>query len=475
MAYFLFLLVTAALFVRPAEIFPAVYAWPIYEYLILACLAASLPGVLSQLSTKSLAENPITACVIGLWAAVVLSHLSHLFIWGARMSGFMFFKLVVYYLLLVANINSEERLRSFLRWLLLLIALAAAIALLSAYHVIELPGGDFYAQRQLDAATGQMSVIPRLRSTGIFNDPNDFAMILVAGVAIALYFVADPAGGILRPLGLALAGLFGYAIYGTQSRGGLLALLAALLTLCHARWGWRRAALIAAVALPLLLVAFKGRMTSLDQAMDTDTGQSRVQLWSMGLALFRQQPLFGIGCQNYADEAGQVAHNSFLHAFTELGFFGGALFLGAFAAALIMLYRLRNWGLSQFSSDENGTVPLSLSQFPSERNWDGPPPDAEDGFSPIHGGLKRLLPCVTAVLVGFAASMLSLSRNYMVPTYLVLGLATAYVRIAAGQTQPLPLKFDSWFLKRLAFGSVFFLAVVYVFVRLTVRWSSSAP
>ena len=124
MGYFLFLLVTATLFVRPAEIFPAVHAWPIYEYLILACLAVSLPGVLSQLSAKSLAENPITACVIGLWAAVVLSHLAHFFLWDARMSGFMFFKIVVYYLLLVANVDSEERLKSFLRWLLLLITLA---------------------------------------------------------------------------------------------------------------------------------------------------------------------------------------------------------------------------------------------------------------------------------------------------------------------------------------------------------------
>lgn len=252
MAYFLFLLVTATLFVRPAEIFPAVYAWPIYNYLILACLAVSLPGVLRQLSTVSLVENPITACVIGLWAAVVLSHLAHFDTWSARHAGFEFFKLVVYYLLLVANVHSEQRLKSFLRWVLVLIALIAALALLSAYHIVELPGVDFFAQQQYDKATGQMTVIPRLQSTGIFNDPNDFAMILVAGVALALYFAADPAAGLLRPLGLALVGLFGYAIYGTQSRGGLLALLAAVLTLCNARWGWKRTAWIAAVAVPAL-------------------------------------------------------------------------------------------------------------------------------------------------------------------------------------------------------------------------------
>ena len=46
------------------------------------------------------------------------------------MSGFKFFKILVYYLLLVVNIDWEERLTHFLRWLLVLIALVAALALL---------------------------------------------------------------------------------------------------------------------------------------------------------------------------------------------------------------------------------------------------------------------------------------------------------------------------------------------------------
>ena len=443
MSYFLFLLVTATLFVRPAEIVPAVYGWPIYEYLILACLAVSLPGVLRQLSRKSLSENPITACVLGLWAAVVLSQLSRFWVGGAWQSGFMFFKIVVYYLLLVAVVDSEERLKSFLRWLFLFICVVVVIGLLAWYNVIQIPGMEALQQRMVDRETGAESILPRMRSTGIFNDPNDLAMILVGGVVIGLCLFADQASGVLRPLFLLAAGVFAYAIFLTQSRGGLLALMAALLSLCHARWGWKRAALVAAVALPLLLVAFKGRMTSFGNAMGDDTGQSRVQLWSAGLQLFKQSPLFGIGCGNYADEAGAVAHNSFLHAFTELGFFGGALFLGAFAAALVMLYRLR--GLSQFSFDENGTVPL--------------------------GRIVPLLPYLTALLAGSAVSMFSLSRNYFVPTYLVLGLATAYVQIACGQTQLLPLRFDAWFLKRLALGGVCFLAAIYIFVRVTVRWS----
>lgn len=447
MGYYLFLLVTATLFVRPAEIFPAVYAWPIYNYLILACLAVSLPGVLRQLSTQSLAENPITACVIGLWAAVVLSHLSHLYIWGARMSGFDFFKIVVYYLLLVANVNSEQRLKSFLRLLLLLITVSTVLALLSAYEIMRLPGVQFLAEQAYDKATGQMVVIPRLQSTGIFNDPNDFAMILVAGVILALYFFTDRSAGLLRWLGLALAGLFGFAIYGTQSRGGLLALVAALLSLCHARWGWKRSAVIAAVALPVLLVAFKGRMTNLDDAMGDGTGHSRVELWSEGLQLFKQRPLFGIGMGNYSEEVGQPAHNSFIHAFAELGIFGGALFLGAFAAALIMLFRLR------------ADADFLPSSYGRGAGGESAPPAVPE----------HMLPYLTAILVGFAVSIFSLSRNYVASTYVPLGLATAYVQIVARQTGSFPLAFDFWFLKRLAAGSVGFIAFIYVFIRVAAR------
>ena len=135
-------------------------------------------------------------------------------------------------------------------------------------------------------------------------------------------------------------GLFGYAIYGTQSRGGLLALIAAVLTLCLAL-GFKTPPLVAAVSLPLLFVAFKGRMTEVNYALAEDTGQSRVQIWSAGFTLFKQQPLLGIGEGNFVEEVGIVAHNSFLQSFTELGLLGGSLFLGEFLAAFVVLYRIR--------------------------------------------------------------------------------------------------------------------------------------
>lgn len=434
MSYFLLVLVTATMFVRPGEIVPAVQGWPIYNGLIVACMLASLTPLLAQLSGKSLRESPVTACVLAVWAAIVCSHLWQMRTWEARNGGFDFFKTVVFYMLVAGVIDSPKQLKSYLGWLFVFITALALIAVLSANHVIQLPGMEFLEDSQYDKATGEVVSIDRLQSTGIFKDPNDLAMILVAGVVIGLSFLSDPSAGMLRLAVLPAVGLFAFCIYRTQSRGGLMALVAALGTLAWMRYGWRRTLALGLVALPLLLVVAKGRMTDFDDALDEGTGRSRVELWSEGLQLFKQSPVFGIGQNFYAEQAGQVAHNSFVHAFTELGLFGGAAFFGAFAAAAGVLYRL----------------------------WKDPGLEECDD-------LRRMLPFLAAIVAGFVVSMLSLSRNYVATPYLALGLVTATGRMAEDWAVETPLACDGRFLKRLAVGSVGCLAAIYAFILLTAR------
>lgn len=436
MPYCLFLLVTATLFVRPQEITSAVQGWNIYEYLIIACMVLSWPRVMRQLTTQSLMENPITTCVLGMWLAVVLSHLSHLFLGGAWTSGFMFFKVVVYYLLLVGVLDSVPRLQSFLRWLFLFILAIAALPLLNAYGIIDIPAVQAMQEQRADPTTGELGFVSRLRSTGIFHDPNDLAMILSVGVAIGLGFFLGSNSWLLRIFSLTSVAVLVYASYLTQSRGGLLALLATLGTILYFRWGGKRALLSALFLFALLLVAPQGRMTSFDEGLSRGTGKGRILGWAEGLALFREEPVFGVGYDTYGERLGLAAHNSFVHCFTELGFLGGTFFLGAFAAALVMLYRLHR----------------------------------ENAFAE-HAGIKAVLPTITAALAGYCVAMLSLSRTYVTPTYLVLGLATAYVRVAVEPPLTPPLRFDSRFVNRIALGSVCFLLATYVLIRVTARGS----
>lgn len=445
--FFLFLILNATLFIRPSEIVPALLGWHIYLVLILVCAGLALPAILDQLSHRCLSRRPITVCVLGLLPAVLLSHLAHFDTEKAALSGFAFAKVVIYYLLLVAMVTTNGRLRGFLFSFALFSAVATALALLQYHGVINIANLAVLTDTQFDPLTGRNTPVMRLRGTGIFHDPNDLCLLLVVGAVLSVYWLADRRLGTARfAWALALV-LFLYALYLTKSRGGFLGFLTAVLVFLTARFGWKRSLGLAALVLPALFVVFAGRQA--DLSMASNTGQTRLQLWQDGLMLFRGSPLFGIGMDEYANEAGQVAHNSFLHCFAELGLGGGMLFLGAFFAAFMALSRLG----------------LRRRQV-------------------MDPELRRLRPYLLAVVAAYSVGMLTLSVPYIVPTYTILGLATAYLsmeKVAVAwadssfrQTgfyrRPSPSAPWSLLVGQVVLVSILFLAAVYVLVRLFVRW-----
>jgi hypothetical protein len=135
--------------------------------------------------------------------------------------------------------------------------------------------------------------------------------------------------------------------------------------------------------------------------------------------------------------AGLVAHNSFVHAYTELGIVGGTLFFGMFYFAFLELYRFR------YVSRE---VPART--------------------------LRRFHPFLFAMLTGWTMGLMSLSRCYVVPTYLVIGLVAAFQNQAGAVLVP-PRVFaflDTRHIVRWAGASVCCLAGFFVFVKLFARW-----
>ena len=435
MSFVLFLLVNATLFVRPGEIMPDLAPVPIYECLILACLLTSLRTVMELLSWRRLVERPIALGVLGMLAAIFLSHASHFDLWSARYDALNFLKTVIYFFLLLANVDSPGRMRVFLLWLLGCIGVTVCLALLQYHAWIDVAALTALQQTEIDPKTGMVYTFPRLRSTGIFNDPNDLSMIAVAGIAIAAYFFTDRQAGFVRYMSTAALAACGYALLLTRSRGGLLALVASLSMLYQARYGWRKAMLVGAIVLPALLLAAVGRQADIGGAMEEGTGQERIKLWSQGLSMLRGSPLFGIGQNHYAEEAGLVAHNSYIHCFGELGLFGGSIFLGLFFYAIRALYRLPVEELAELEPET-----------------------------------ARLRPYLLAMASGCAASLLTISRPYTLPTYLTLGLAASFL----GQLEPAlgmaeePL--GKQLIKHVAGAGLAMLAATYLFVRVFAHW-----
>src|ERR1700733_11820586 len=343
--FLLFLLLNAVLFIRPMDIFASVEKWPIYEVLSLVCLAVSFRVVIEQLTWQSLVVRPITVCVLGLLIAIFLSQASHFHFLMAGKGALEFSKVVVYYLLLVGVVNTPRRLRWFLGCVAIFAFLQIGMAVLQHRGIIDLPAMRPVEEQQRAKEDGEILTHYRMCGAGLFHDPNELAVLAAATMMLCLFPVIEVNAPRVRGrwikafLSSCALVLCGCGLFLTESRGGFVALLAGLAVFWLFRFGLTAGVFLGVIALPFIAAMFSGRQTDIHM-MRRATAQMRLGYWFRGLELFTHSPLFGIGEGNFLPMVGNVAHNSFVQCFTELGFFGGMLFLGAFYLALWPIFRL---------------------------------------------------------------------------------------------------------------------------------------
>jgi hypothetical protein len=442
MAYVLFLLVNAALFVRPGEILPAWQGLEVYFYVIAACALFGFPEVMKCLTERPLETQPITLCVLGIFVSVLIPPLLTMDVEEGWRTGFYFLKILVYYLLLVSLVSTPARLRGLIAMLVPCCAALALITILRYHGVLETTA-KATVMDSLTSATGEVTFFERLQGTGIFQDPNDLCVMLAAAVPLALFLLLTDGNQLRRLLWVGTLLLYAYTILLTRSRGGMIALMTALGVCSWARYGWQRTVMLGAVGLPLLLLVFGGRQT--DFSANEGTGQGRIQLWSDWLDEFRGHVPFGMGMQLPKEDGdgkallpgehtGHLAHNAYLQAFADTGFIGGSLFLSMYGLALLSISRVGQ-----------GSIILDPGQ-------------------------RALRPFVLAAVAGYAMGIVSLSLTFLVPTYLMPGLAVAFTRTTVCFPPQPPLRMDERMLGRCAVAGICFLIATYIFVRLFVHW-----
>jgi O-antigen ligase len=444
-AFALFILVTAVLLVRPAEILPDLQGIELYFYTIAVCCLFAGGDVLRSLIGRPIETQPVTLCLLALLIAVLLPHLVTANIGEAWRTGFHFFKNVVYFVLLLSLLNTWGRMQAFVRWLPAIAAVVMVLALLDFHGIVRLQAMQA-VQDSETSAWGEVTYFDRLRFTGIFNDPNEVCVWLAALLPLTLFNLIEDKSLLRRGLWLAMIVLFGYGIFLTKSRGGFLAMLTGLGVPVLVRYGWQRAAIIGALGMPALLLLFAGRQT--DISASGGTGQTRVQIWSEWLTRFRDNPLIGEGMA-FQDEdplklaqmraagigQGHVAHNSFLQAFADVGFVGGCLFLGMVGVALWSVWRVgKHRGM------------------------------------PLDPGSRTLQPFLLGAAAAYSVGMMTLSLWITAPTYVILALAAAYPRLYRSDPPLAPVRLDVGLLGRFVIAGVAFLTAMYLFVRLFVNW-----
>lgn len=394
MAFPLFLLLNFLFFIRPDEIITSLNESRLYLCCFLACLAFSWRELSVTLKLDKLIIDPVTCCIVLYGLIFTISNIINVGVFEAREQGIEYVKLVLYYLLFISLVNTPERLRIFLKCIVLCVLVMTAIVLLDHYEVIRVEAIEPIIQNEYDEEGAIIDSYPRLRYLGTFQDPNDLSMLLGVGMIISVYLYVSGASFIRLLWAIPFASA-AFLMALTQSRGGLLGLAAGVAAYFASKLGWRKALPLAAIAIPALLFVVGGRQGNI--SLSGGTGQDRLRIWSDGFALMAnpRHVLTGIGVNKYHDEVGHVAHNSYVHAFVETGIIGGILFSGVFLLAFGVVFK-------------QGSAWLKYQ-------------------SPV---LAQMHPYLLAVLADYLVCMFSLSRNYVVTTYMMLGICTAFIRMA---------------------------------------------
>lgn len=126
-----------------------------------------------------------------------------------------------------------------------------------------------------------------------------------------------------------------------------------------------------------------------------ESAEGRLEAWAAGLEMLKESPIWGVGQGQFTEHHGLVAHNSFVHCFSETGFVGYTVWLSMIGLTLYGLYR------------------VETSETPE--------------------GEEDLRPFARALRLGFTAFLVGaffLSRSYGAMLFLQIGLGTGVCAVA---------------------------------------------
>lgn len=230
-----------------------------------------------------------------------------------------------------------------------------------------------------------------LRVYGTFDQPNPYAGYINIPLSIALALTLLGRGWLIRILAGLTAILLGIAEYLSQSRGGEMAIAAALVFIVLA--GMPRILTLMRVLIIALLGFFEALLAgwiplhifnpvlhflgliqiSLTQPSSQDYSTAeRLAHWIAGLHMFLDHPILGVGIGNYADAYPQYfitifvdplghAHNYYINIAAETGFIGltaYVLFLLAMFVAGVTALRHINKKYEQAKMQEPEAQPV---------------------------------------------------------------------------------------------------------------------
>jgi O-antigen ligase len=404
------------LFVRPQDELPFLEPLHLADLTAAFSLMSLIGGRLGR--GASITRTPRELTLILAFGAVMLAT-SPFSTWpGGSIAVFtdLFSKVIVVFALMVNTVTTRRRLDLLISIVVLGTSYIAVRTCFDYFRGVNLVEGE--------RASGGVG--------GLFGNPNDLAMNMVAFLPLAIVVALGRGRRLLRLAALVGAPFIAMAIIASKSRGGMVGVVAMVLVLLYHMRRVRPgiAALVVAgtlATIPMLPQAFTDRMASIFNPEEDPTGsrEARKQLLREAYQAFLDNPLFGVGAgqfQNYKPdqrthaEAWREAHSAVLQVASELGVGG------------IVIFAMIVW--SGFASARHASALLRRARR-RRRRTHGPPLSRAERES-----LQLYATGLIASLSGWLVAAMFASVAYYWTLYLVLGLAVALKDIAQRTVNP---------------------------------------
>jgi len=415
MSFITLLLYLICTFIRPQDWIPAFYG---QQLILILAIATALFLVLERGLKKGagFVKVPQNMLILGLLFAVLMSHVVHTYL-GGMISAWSLFIVNVILFFIIANALNTERKFKFAIWFIVFL-----ISLLAIQGIYQFNHGYGWAGQALTKSDDVGS--DRINWVSIFNDPNDLALTFVIAVGILLAFIFGKTKWGNRLAGIALISVLFYGIYLTNSRGGMLALMATVLFYFVKRSKKFLLGAIIGVLLVAAIFAFgPSRMALLSS--DEASAYNRIDLWYQGLQMLKSNLIFGVGFNMFQEDLPQTAHNSYVLAGAELGFIGLFFFVGLIYASF---------------------KALSLVQKNDEQ-------------------LKTYAYGLQSSLIGFCSAAFFLSRTYIILPYVLFALSGALFYLVKQKNDKIIFKFSFIDVRNTALLSVGIMMFIYGVVK----------
>lgn len=332
MSRLLVFLYLVAQLVRPQDWYEPLMGFPTGYVLTLLMFVSGFVVYLQDRQFFSIPQNRL----IPLYVLVILIATWHGTDFGKGLEeATTFAKRALVFFGIVWLVNTPERVRFTLSAYMLLAVFLSFQAMLQAANGVSWGGATLMP--------GYQEI--RVRWHGDWDGPNVFAILFIIAFAIALERIFGPASMLDRTMGALVASLSMVAIFFTNSRGAVLAVLG--LTAYYFKDRFSKPVAITLAAATFLAITAFGPSRMNEVSSKEESAHERTWLWEQGLELLKENPVFGVGRSMFSKrvDLGLLAHNNFVQNFAELGLPGFFIFISLLWFSLkagLILVRLKS-------------------------------------------------------------------------------------------------------------------------------------